>query len=56
MQLELQAADTAFQANESTRDTFASHIAGSQWMIFADTLNKKLRWDFVSKSFNLNLI
>lgn len=56
MQLELQAVTTAFQADESARDAFASHLVGSQWMIFANTLNKKLRWDYVSKLFNLNLI
>ncbi|KAF8609433.1 galactose mutarotase-like protein [Ceratobasidium sp. AG-I] len=46
LELELQAADTAFQANASARDAFASHIAGAQWMVFADAPNKTLHWDY----------
>ncbi|CAE6423852.1 unnamed protein product [Rhizoctonia solani] len=46
LELELQAADTPFQANASVRDAFSSHIEGAQWMTFADTKNKTLHWDY----------
>ncbi|KAG8691914.1 hypothetical protein FRC11_005707 [Ceratobasidium sp. 423] len=46
LELELQAADTAFQANASVRDAFSSHIGGAQWMTFEDTKNKTLHWDY----------
>ncbi|CAE6346706.1 unnamed protein product [Rhizoctonia solani] len=46
LELELQAANTPFQANASVRDAFSSHIEGAQWMTFADTKNKTLHWDY----------
>ncbi|CUA73704.1 Chondroitinase-AC [Rhizoctonia solani] len=46
LELELQAANTPFQANASVRDAFSSHIEGAQWMTFGDTKNKTLHWDY----------
>ncbi|KAG8696082.1 hypothetical protein FRC08_007380, partial [Ceratobasidium sp. 394] len=46
LELELQAAETRFQANASSRAAFGSHIAGAQWMIFADNSTKILHWDY----------
>ncbi|QRV91640.1 polysaccharide lyase family 8 protein [Ceratobasidium sp. AG-Ba] len=46
LQIELQAADTEFQANESARAAFGSHIGGAQWMVFADNGTKTLHWDY----------
>ncbi|KAF8761732.1 Polysaccharide lyase family 8, N terminal alpha-helical domain [Rhizoctonia solani] len=45
-EMELQAADTAFQPNQSVKDAFSSHIGGAQWMTFADTKNNTLHWDY----------
>lgn len=49
LELELQAADTAFQANETVRDAFGQHIGGAQWMVFADKAAQVLHWDYVSR-------
>ncbi|KAG9111449.1 hypothetical protein FRC07_008050, partial [Ceratobasidium sp. 392] len=46
IELELQAARTAYQANASSRAAFGSHIGGSQWMVFADISAKVLHWDY----------
>ncbi|KAF8680230.1 Polysaccharide lyase family 8, N terminal alpha-helical domain [Rhizoctonia solani] len=46
LEMELQAADTAFQPNQSVKDAFSSHIGGAQWMTFADTKNNTLHWDY----------
>ncbi|CAE6389457.1 unnamed protein product [Rhizoctonia solani] len=46
LEMELQAANTPFQANQSVKDAFSSHIGGAQWMTFADTKNKTLHWDY----------
>lgn len=44
-ELELPALGTQFQAPQSVRDVFAQHIAGSQWMTFANTITKVVHWD-----------
>ncbi|CCO27840.1 hypothetical protein BN14_01828 [Rhizoctonia solani AG-1 IB] len=46
LEMELQAVDTPFQANQSVKDAFSSHIGGAQWMTFVDTKNKTLHWDY----------
>lgn len=48
MELELQAANTAFQANQTSRDVLGTLVEGTQWMIFADVATKILHWDYVS--------
>ncbi|KAG9128576.1 hypothetical protein FRC07_000009 [Ceratobasidium sp. 392] len=48
IELELQAADTQFQANGTTRDTFGRHIGGAQWMSFANTITNIVHWDMGS--------
>ncbi|KAG8693994.1 hypothetical protein FRC09_010133 [Ceratobasidium sp. 395] len=45
-ELELQAAETMFQANASSRAAFGSLYAGAQWMVFADNATKILHWDY----------
>ncbi|KAG8693641.1 hypothetical protein FRC09_010381 [Ceratobasidium sp. 395] len=44
-ELELQAVDTPFQANQTTRDTFGRHIGGAHWMTFANTVTGVVHWD-----------
>ncbi|TCD64841.1 hypothetical protein EIP91_003589 [Steccherinum ochraceum] len=44
--LEIEAADTRYQANTASRDAFQTLIDGDQWMIYRNTLTNVLHWDF----------
>ncbi|TCD71497.1 hypothetical protein EIP91_008878 [Steccherinum ochraceum] len=44
--LEIEAADTRYQANNASRDAFQALIDGDQWMIYRNTLTNVLHWDF----------
>ena len=39
---------TAYAANDSTRDAFATDIRGSEWMIFTMNSTGREMWDYVS--------
>ncbi|KAH9486903.1 hypothetical protein JR316_0000969 [Psilocybe cubensis] len=44
--LELTAAGTVFQAQDSSRSAFITLLLANQWMIFLNTVTQVLHWDF----------
>ncbi|KJZ78676.1 hypothetical protein HIM_02067 [Hirsutella minnesotensis 3608] len=46
IQLEGEAAETSFAADDITRQAMATLIRGSEWMIYTDSETKQQRWDF----------
>ncbi|THH34187.1 hypothetical protein EUX98_g65 [Antrodiella citrinella] len=44
--LEIEAADTRYQASGDSRNAFQTLIDGDQWMIYRNTLTNVLHWDF----------
>lgn len=48
LSVELVAAGTRWSANAASRGVFESHLDGSQWMIYHNTINEGLYWDHVS--------
>lgn len=46
--LELPAAGTDFQAENSTRTAIEQHVDGFQWMIYANNQTSVTHWDLVS--------
>lgn len=48
LELEIDAGNSQFAANDSSKAAFETLIDGDQWMIYRNVLTGTLHWDFVS--------
>jgi hypothetical protein len=46
LDLENEAAGTQFEANSTAQSAFATLFDGDRWMIYYNTVNQTLHWDF----------
>lgn len=48
LDLEFEADQTSFAANETSKTAFSAFFDGSRWMIYRNIVTNALHWDFVS--------